>query len=96
MPVVTAFSQQRRQGQGQGRRPLYEGQKYGIGFAQGNEELVKKVNGVLDQMRKDGSYAKLYEKWFGFPRPRNLICRVPLFAGIEQRGGFCPPSLFLL
>ena len=45
---------------------LYEGQKYGIGFAQGNEELVKKVNGVLDQMRKDGSYAKLYEKWFGF------------------------------
>ena len=46
--------------------PLYEGQKYGIGFAQGNEELVKKVNGVLDQMRKDGSYAKLYEKWFGF------------------------------
>ena len=30
------------------------------------QELVKKVNGVLDQMRKDGSYAKLYEKWFGF------------------------------
>ncbi len=27
---------------------------------------MKKVNGVLDQMRKDGSYAKLYEKWFGF------------------------------
>ena len=46
--------------------PLYEGQKYGIGFAQGNETLVKQVNEALAQMRKDGSYAKLYEKWFGF------------------------------
>mgnify|MGYP000768655039 CR=1 FL=1 len=66
MPVVTAFANSAGKGKAKVVGPLYEGQKYGIGFAQGNEELVKKVNGVLDQMRKDGSYAKLYEKWFGF------------------------------
>lgn len=66
MPVVTAFANSAGKGKAKVVGPLYEGQGYGIGFAQGNEELVKKVNGVLDQMRKDGSYAKLYEKWFGF------------------------------
>jgi glutamine transport system substrate-binding protein len=91
MPVVTAFANSAGKGKAKVVGPLYEGQKYGIGFAQGNEELVKKVNGVLDQMRKDGSYAK---KSGSVSRPRNLICRVPLFAGIEQRGGFCLPVPF--
>lgn len=66
MPVVTAFATTAGKGKAKVVGPLYEGQKYGIGFTQGSEELVKKVNGVLAQMRKDGSYAKLYEKWFGF------------------------------
>lgn len=66
MPVVTAFANTAGKGKAKVVGPLYEGQKYGIGFAQGNEALVKQVNEALAQMRKDGSYAKLYEKWFGF------------------------------
>ena len=66
MPVVTAFANSAGKGKAKVVGPLYEGQKYGIGFAQGSEALVKKVNEALAQMRKDGSYAKLYEKWFGF------------------------------
>ena len=44
MPVVTAFANSAGKGKAKVVGPLYEGQKYGIGFAQGNEELVKKVN----------------------------------------------------
>lgn len=66
MPVVTAFANTAGKGKARVVGPLYEGQQYGIGFTQGSEALVKKVNEALAQMRKDGSYAKLYEKWFGF------------------------------
>lgn len=66
MPVVTAFANTVGKGKARVVGPLYEGQKYGIGFTQGSEALVKKVNEALAQMRKDGSYTKLYEKWFGF------------------------------
>lgn len=66
MPVVTAFANSAGKGKAKVVGPLYEGQKYGIGFTQGSEALVKKINEALARMRKDGSYAKLYEKWFGF------------------------------
>lgn len=66
MPVVTAFANSAGKGKAKVVGPLYEGQKYGIGFTQESAELVKKVNEALAQMRKDGSYAKLYAKWFGF------------------------------
>ena len=66
MPVVTAFANSAGKGKAKVVGPLYEGQKYGIGFTHGEEALVKKINEALAQMRKDGSYAKLYEKWFGF------------------------------
>ncbi len=39
MPVVTAFANSAGKGKAKVVGPLYEGQKYGIGFAQGNEEL---------------------------------------------------------
>ena len=44
MPVVTAFATTAGKGKAKVVGPLYEGQKYGIGFTQGSEELVKKVN----------------------------------------------------
>ncbi|MND01515.1 Cystine-binding periplasmic protein precursor [compost metagenome] len=31
----------------------------------GNEELVKAINKSLDEMEKDGTLAKISEKWFG-------------------------------
>lgn len=43
--------------------PLYMGKPYGIAFPK-RSPLVAKVNKALKEMRADGSYARLYQKWF--------------------------------
>lgn len=48
--------------------PLYEGQQYGIAFNEGSE-WVDDANKALASMREDGTYAKIYEKWFGEAPP---------------------------
>jgi ABC-type amino acid transport substrate-binding protein len=40
------------------------GQQYGIAFPEGSE-LVEPINKALEDIKKDGTYAKLYKKWFG-------------------------------
>jgi polar amino acid transport system substrate-binding protein len=42
-----------------------EAEPYGIGIAQSHPDLVRFVNGVLDQLRADGGWAALYQKWPG-------------------------------
>lgn len=44
--------------------PLYKGQSYGIAFPQGSK-LREKVSISLLKLMEDGTYAKLYKKWFG-------------------------------
>lgn len=42
------------------------GEQYGFGIKKdGNAELLKTVNQVLADARSDGTYDRLYEKWFG-------------------------------
>lgn len=42
------------------------GEQYGIAVKKdGNADLLRVINEVLSQMREDGSYDKLYKKWFG-------------------------------
>lgn len=36
---------------------------YGVGVNKDNEDLVRFVNGVLDRMRTDGTWQRLYDKW---------------------------------
>jgi len=36
---------------------------YGIGVKKENEDLVRFVNAALEQMRSDGTWQRLYEKW---------------------------------
>lgn len=39
--------------------------KYGIAVPKNNPELLAQINAILARMRKDGSYDKIYQKWFG-------------------------------
>ena len=36
---------------------------YGAGIKKGNDDFVELVNGVIGDMKDDGRWAKLYEKW---------------------------------
>ena len=42
-----------------------EEEEYAIGFRKQDTELTDKVNEILLEMKKDGSLAKISEKWFG-------------------------------
>jgi glutamine transport system substrate-binding protein len=44
--------------------------EYGIGFPKGSE-LTAQVNAALANMRADGRYDAIYEKWFGTKPPAN-------------------------
>lgn len=46
------------------------GEQYGIAFPK-DSELLKPANKALAEIKKDGTYAKLYEKWFG-QKPKNI------------------------
>lgn len=44
---------------------LLEAQDYGIAVSQGNEDLVAAINEALADLIADGSYAAIYDTWFG-------------------------------
>jgi len=63
-PNVGYFAQTRGRDRVKTVGPLYEGQQYGIALVAGSP-WRDKVNAALAAMREDGSYAAIYEKWFG-------------------------------
>ncbi|KAB3529697.1 transporter substrate-binding domain-containing protein [Alkaliphilus serpentinus] len=38
---------------------------YGIAVRKGNTVLLKDINEALERLKKNGTYSKIYEKWFG-------------------------------
>jgi polar amino acid transport system substrate-binding protein len=48
-------------------------EQYGVGFKKGNDELKDKVQATLDEMQKDGTIAKIAEKYSDFGVPGSLI-----------------------
>lgn len=46
-------------------QPLGEVGVYGVGFRKDDKELRDKVQNVLNEMKKDGTSAKISQKWFG-------------------------------
>ncbi|MGM0535311.1 MAG: transporter substrate-binding domain-containing protein [Pseudomonadota bacterium] len=63
-PNVGYFSQTKGEGRVKVVGDLYEGQQYGIAFAEGSE-WVDPVNEALAEMKEDGTYDELHAKWFG-------------------------------
>jgi polar amino acid transport system substrate-binding protein len=41
------------------------GEQYGIGVRKGNTAMLQAVNEALSAARADGTYDRIYEKWFG-------------------------------
>ena len=39
--------------------------KYGIAVAHGNQEMVKKVNEALKEVKRSGEYKNIYSSYFG-------------------------------
>jgi polar amino acid transport system substrate-binding protein len=48
-------------------------EEYGIAVAQGETELLEEINEGLEEVKKDGTYAKIFEKWFHFEPPKAIF-----------------------
>lgn len=46
---------------------------YGIAVAQGNTELLEEINKGLEEVKEDGTYTKIFEKWFHAPPPKAVF-----------------------
>ncbi|GGE55049.1 amino acid ABC transporter substrate-binding protein [Streptosporangium jomthongense] len=68
-PNVGYFARTKGEGKVKTVGKLYEGQQYGIALKSGSE-WVDEVNEALAEMKEDGTYKKIYEKWFG-PMPED-------------------------
>lgn len=51
---------------------LFTFEPYGLGIAKGNEDLTEAVNEALADMREDGTYAEIYERWLDEPLPEDV------------------------
>ncbi|WP_286811411.1 transporter substrate-binding domain-containing protein, partial [Marinobacter sp. UBA2678] len=69
-PNVGYFASTRGEGKVKTVGKLYEGQQYGIALKNGSE-WVDDVNEALASIKEDGTYKKIYEKWFG-PMPEDM------------------------
>jgi len=49
--------------------PTFTSEPYGLAIAQGSEDLVRFVNGVLERIRADGTWAAIYRRWLGSDVP---------------------------
>ncbi len=62
-PVLQHHAAHAGRGETQVVGPVFREEDYGIAFPQGSP-WRKRVDGALLSMREDGTYQKLYEKWF--------------------------------
>ncbi|HWJ43693.1 MAG TPA: transporter substrate-binding domain-containing protein, partial [Solirubrobacterales bacterium] len=48
-------------------------EEYGIAVGQGNTELLDEINEGLEEAMDDGTYKKIYEKWFKLEPPQAIF-----------------------
>jgi ABC-type amino acid transport substrate-binding protein len=65
--VDTPFAQYNVNSTGKTRiaQELTTGDKYAIAVRKGNTKLLAQINKAMDELRKDGTYDRLYHKYFG-------------------------------
>ncbi|MBP2652787.1 MAG: glnH 4 [Firmicutes bacterium] len=44
---------------------ILNSEEYGLAISKKNNELTQKINTALAELKKNGEYGKIYEKWFG-------------------------------
>ncbi|AWN17242.1 transporter substrate-binding domain-containing protein [Salinisphaera sp. LB1] len=71
VPNVLYFIKTKGHGKVKAVGPTYAGQQYGIAFPQ-NSKWVQPVNKALTQIKKDGTFTKIYKKWFDKAPPADL------------------------
>jgi lysine-arginine-ornithine-binding protein len=49
------------------------GERYGLGFNKDNTKLREEVNKALNEMKDDGTYTKIYKKWFEEDPPDSIF-----------------------
>jgi ABC-type amino acid transport substrate-binding protein len=49
------------------------GEEYGLGFAKESTELRERVNEALQDMKDDGTYTRIYKKWFEVDPPDSIL-----------------------
>ena len=55
-----------RAAKGLKRQPMqFDSEYFGFAVKKGNKELREKVNAAMKSMKDDGTYDKIYAKWFG-------------------------------
>jgi polar amino acid transport system substrate-binding protein len=62
-PVNLYMSQKR--GKTEVVQKIKTNEQYGIGVRKDNADLLKKVNDALAEVKSDGTYDKIFKKWFG-------------------------------
>lgn len=48
-------------------------EEYGIAVAQGETELLEEINQGLKEVEEDGTYTKIFKKWFHFEPPKAIF-----------------------
>jgi len=48
-------------------------EEYGIAVGQGETELLEEINKGLEEVLEDGTYKKIYEKWFKLEPPKAIF-----------------------
>ena len=49
------------------------GEKYGLAMKKGDSALEKQVNDALTEIKKNGTYAKIFKKWFNQEPPKSIL-----------------------
>ena len=49
------------------------GEKYGVAFKKGSSELQQEFNKALAEIKQDGTYTRIYKKWFEQDPPKSIL-----------------------